>query len=138
MQSPCLRAITSHTLTPCLEPGSRPADVRRNLSNYPVDDLWYDSGISSRTCYSPMAIKCYLMRAQSFALCRAAISLCRRGSFSVEIGRCSEALGKQNLSCLFLCLFIQSAKAPLALVPPRDVPFLEMLILIPITLLQIT
>lgn len=137
MQSPCLCAINSPTLTPCLEPGPRAADVSRNLHNYPVDDLIYDSGISSRTCYSPMAIKSYLMPAQSFALCRAAISLCR-SSFSVEIGRCSEAPSKKNLSCLFLSLFIHPAKALLALAPPRDVPFLEMMILIPITFLQIT
>lgn len=62
MQSPCLCAITSHTFTPCLEPGPRPADVSRNLSNYLVDDLWYDSGIRGRACYSPMAVKCYLMQ----------------------------------------------------------------------------
>lgn len=107
MQSPCLCAITSHTLAPCLEPGPRPADVSRNLSNYPVDDLWCDSGIISRTCYSPMAMKCHLMQ---FCVPKAlpfiglpfhfAIS-----SFSMEIGRCSEDLRKLNLSCLSPCSY---------------------------------
>lgn len=48
-QSPCLFVIASHTIIYCLEPGQRPADVSRNLSHYPVDGLWYNSGISGRT-----------------------------------------------------------------------------------------
>lgn len=49
LQSPCLFVIASHTFIYCLEPGQRPADVSRNLSHYPVDGLWYNSGIGGRT-----------------------------------------------------------------------------------------
>lgn len=77
------------------------------------------------------------LRAQSFAFCRDTISLCRRHSF---LNGAWQMLWSPEQIKSFLpgSLLKHSAKALLALVPPRDVPFLEMLILILVTLLQIT
>lgn len=88
-----------------------------------------------------MVIKCYLMQ-----FCMPRTLPCvglpflfaeEDTFFSMEIDRCSEALSKLNLSCLASCSHTL-LKLSWHDDEPRDVPFLEMLILIPAALVQTT